>query len=99
MAYRKPILIQTADDDEWRDFKTCRAEIHGVGGSSHFGAGAPQSLTAKNFRVPYHKDLAALHPGACRILFAGKTYTVLAIDDFEERQITLTFKTEAFYGR
>lgn len=78
----------------WTDYFSCYATASGQDGDEKEEAGMTVVSERMNFTVRYCTETAAIVPDKFRILFGGRIYNILSVDDMAFKKNSLKLKAE-----
>lgn len=102
MTFNQKIIIQkktdTTDNEgytttDWFDFKTLWCKANGISGKEFFANMSEKYENVVTFTVRYSKSICDIDTLNYRILFQGKIYNIVSIDNFEFRNQTIAFRS------
>ncbi len=95
MAINKQIKIQKLDveTEEWKDYYKGCAEVNKSSGREYFNAKTKITQNTYNFKVRYIRQLENIifNTSQYRIIYKGKVFDIINVDDKWEQRIKLTF--------
>ena len=107
MAYDKKIIIQrySSETDSigqklpvWERLTSAWAQVNPVGGREYYAAAQINSENDMIFKVRYSRLLEGYLTSELRIIYCGRIYNVVHIDDYMEKHRELVFRTKQLNG-
>ena len=107
MAYSKKIIFQVLSYETdsigqklpvWKDLVSAWAQVNPVGGREYYAAAQVNSENDMIFKVRYSRLLEGYLTSELRIIYCGKVYNVVHIDDFMEKHREFSFRTKQLNG-
>lgn len=103
MILNQKIQIQKLNDnnDSYKDYYTCHAQVNKTGGNEYLIAGAVSTKNKFTFIVRYCEELKNLQfdTQTYRIVFNGIIFNILDADDFMQRHKTIKIIGESINGQ
>lgn len=103
MTFNKKIMLQKLekakdadgyDVESWVDYQSIWAYANGISNKEFYTNFSEKAESIVNFTVRYSSIFSTIDTKNYRILFQGKKYNILGIDDFEFKHLTVVLRCQ-----